>query len=249
MRRRIRGDSSRRRALAAALLVGLVAAASLADEEEDGHRGDSRRPEPTGICAEAGLVRADLAICRVYCEVLECDLAEAPGGHRGRACERLAALFERRVGSPPPCEDADLDGVVDELDNCPFDPNPLQEDADGDGTGDVCDPCPDDYGETCDCPCFTAVDLRELLAEPVCAASAICLELRPGNILAKTFLQCPATSPEVVAFAGRFQDDLPECSLETPAVSVRIRDLSPSALETCSANILGAAGAEGLICE
>jgi hypothetical protein len=246
MRRRIREASSRRRAVAVALLAGLVATGSLA-AEDDG--GDRRRPEPAGICADAGLARDALAICRVYCEVLECDVLEAPEGRPGQACERLGALFERRVGSPLPCEDADLDGVADELDNCPFDPNPLQEDADGDGAGDVCDPCPDDYGETCDCPCFTAVDLRELLAEPVCAESALCLELRPGNILAKTFLQCPATSPEVVAFAGRFQDDLPECSLETPAGSVRIRDLGQSALATCSANILGASEAEGLICE
>lgn len=249
MRRRIRAVPSRRYVWAAAVLAGLVATASAADDDDDGDGDDRRRPVPTGICADAGLTRGALGICRVYCEVLDCDVAEAAAGHLGQACERLAAIFERRVGSPLPCDDVDLDGVADELDNCPTDPNPFQEDADGDGAGDVCDPCPDDYGETCDCPCFTAVDLRALLAEPVCAGSTLCLELRPGNVLAKTFLQCPATSPEAVAFAGRFQDDLPECSLATPAASVRIRDLSQSALETCSANILGAAGAEGLICQ
>jgi hypothetical protein len=40
--------------------------------------------------------------------------------------------------------DGDEDGVPDESDNCPDDPNPMQEDADADGAGDVCDPCPND---------------------------------------------------------------------------------------------------------
>jgi hypothetical protein len=35
--------------------------------------------------------------------------------------------------------DQDNDGVPDDEDNCPTDPNPGQEDTDGDGTGDVCD--------------------------------------------------------------------------------------------------------------
>ncbi|GEM_PF-6840579 len=38
--------------------------------------------------------------------------------------------------------DSDGDGIPDELDNCPHDPNPGQEDQDGDGVGDVCDNCP-----------------------------------------------------------------------------------------------------------
>ncbi|MBK9147791.1 MAG: T9SS type A sorting domain-containing protein [Flavobacteriales bacterium] len=42
-----------------------------------------------------------------------------------------------------PCvADADNDGVCDNDDNCPDDPNPLQEDMDGDGIGDACDDCP-----------------------------------------------------------------------------------------------------------
>ncbi len=43
--------------------------------------------------------------------------------------------------------DTDGDGIVDRIDNCPDDANPLQEDDDGDGIGDVCDQCfgrPDD---------------------------------------------------------------------------------------------------------
>lgn len=36
-------------------------------------------------------------------------------------------------------DDADGDGVGDNCDNCPFDPNPDQTDTDGDGMGDACD--------------------------------------------------------------------------------------------------------------
>lgn len=38
--------------------------------------------------------------------------------------------------------DTDNDGVLDEEDNCPTDPNPDQADVDNDGTGTVCDNCP-----------------------------------------------------------------------------------------------------------
>ncbi|RJP40419.1 MAG: hypothetical protein C4547_02755 [Phycisphaerales bacterium] len=43
---------------------------------------------------------------------------------------------------PRTCSDADLDGILDELDNCPDDFNPGQEDSDYDGAGDACDSCP-----------------------------------------------------------------------------------------------------------
>ncbi|MEM9553530.1 MAG: DUF11 domain-containing protein [Acidobacteriota bacterium] len=39
------------------------------------------------------------------------------------------------------CADGDLDGVCDEVDNCPADPNPSQVDFDNDGSGDACDLC------------------------------------------------------------------------------------------------------------
>ena len=35
--------------------------------------------------------------------------------------------------------DIDVDGVLDNIDNCPLNYNPLQEDVDNNGVGDVCD--------------------------------------------------------------------------------------------------------------
>ncbi len=40
-----------------------------------------------------------------------------------------------------PIDDADLDGIADESDNCPDVPNPAQADRDDDGRGDACDTC------------------------------------------------------------------------------------------------------------
>jgi YVTN family beta-propeller protein len=46
--------------------------------------------------------------------------------------------------------DSDSDGVPDDLDNAPNNPNPDQRDVDGDGVGDVADPCPSDPTDSCD---------------------------------------------------------------------------------------------------
>jgi len=63
------------------------------------------------------------------------------------------------------CDDAEGDGVCDEVDNCPLTANPDQEDVDEDGVGDACDNCintansgqydvdGDGIGDVCDsCP-------------------------------------------------------------------------------------------------
>lgn len=60
------------------------------------------------------------------------------------------------------CNDYDVDGVCDDVDNCIYDPNSNQNDTDSDGVGDVCDNCPSvantdqknadyyDQGDACD---------------------------------------------------------------------------------------------------
>jgi hypothetical protein len=47
-------------------------------------------------------------------------------------------------------DDYDCDGVINVVDNCPENYNPLQEDSDNDGYGDICDDCPDDSSNMCD---------------------------------------------------------------------------------------------------
>jgi hypothetical protein len=53
-------------------------------------------------------------------------------------------------------EDIDDDGVLDEVDNCVFQPNPDQGDADEDANGDVCDVCPLDAQNDADGDGFCA---------------------------------------------------------------------------------------------
>jgi len=51
-------------------------------------------------------------------------------------------------GVPDACEpDADVDGAIDDCDNCPNDHNPGQENSDADSYGNACDNCPDDDNE------------------------------------------------------------------------------------------------------
>ncbi len=78
---------------------------------------------------------------------------------------KLEAFYPTIVEIPVFITDTDLDGIGDEMDNCPLTYNPNQEDGDTDEIGDVCDNCPntsntsqtdsdgDELGDVCDnCP-------------------------------------------------------------------------------------------------
>ena len=84
-------------------------------------------------------------------------MAAAPAGAARRADGARHDLASQH--------DSDGDGILDEVDNCPADPNNGQQDGDGDGSGDACDVCPETYdpgqedadadgfGDACDtCP-------------------------------------------------------------------------------------------------
>jgi hypothetical protein len=69
------------------------------------------------------------------------DLIVYTTGRDPDLCDVGTCLFQNRRADPIP--DSDHDGVPDDADNCPDDPNPNQEDSDLDLIGDVCDPFPD----------------------------------------------------------------------------------------------------------
>ena len=84
-----------------------------------------------------------LAEIRTFLEGRAVDLGSA-GKDNLYGCGRLD------LGGIP-VGDADDDGVLDDVDNCPGVYNPNQADADGDGLGDACDDCNDvDSDDVCD---------------------------------------------------------------------------------------------------
>jgi hypothetical protein len=90
-------------------------------------------------------------------------------GGSGSFCEPTGIPFDAAIDAVPDAPgDRDNDGVKDNVDNCPDQPNPDQADEDRDGLGDVCDPCPpspnntdsdhDGVGDDCDPNPSTAGD-------------------------------------------------------------------------------------------
>lgn len=77
--------------------------------------------------------------------------ADADGDGIGDACDPCSLTANSTDCQAAPTDDADLDGVKDDKDNCPNVSNPLQEDGDEDGIGDACDTCPraNALGEAC----------------------------------------------------------------------------------------------------
>ena len=213
-------------------------------------------------CHDAGLARGERALCRVYCERLDCDQGAGPG----RACDAIEARFERRNGQPPPCSlDADGDGWPDDVDTCPDDPNADQSDRDGDGVGDVCDSCPDDpnpdqMSEVCGCPCFDGIDIAELieaLGDTTTYRDLVCIDERP-TVKPLTFVsavridgaRCGSASEDCSALSAEFtEDDTCQYNPPAPASQVLEGEISEGQRQVCRVLILDAAEAAGLTCD
>lgn len=133
----IRSARPLRRPLAGALLSTLVAlvgpsaaGARCYDADDDGV------PDPVDVCPE----------------VSDPDQVDTDLDGRGDACdcapvdpERFPGANEIPDGDDEDCDDAvdegpdlDADGIADDVDVCPYVPDPAQADADLDGTGDAC---------------------------------------------------------------------------------------------------------------
>ena len=125
--------------VAAALLVGL----SWGSKPAVAQTADDATPSEETVCTDAGLTGAAWGLCNAYCEAMDCE-SDAPNASQ-TACDRVLEMFQQKTSANflPPCEapDTDGDGVSDDLDNCPADPNPDQADRDGDLVGDECDNC------------------------------------------------------------------------------------------------------------
>jgi hypothetical protein len=215
------------------------------------HEGD--------VCLAAGLRGGARGLCRAYCTALDCD-RNGPE----RACRELKRRFERQAGMAPPCsfQDADRDGVGDELDNCPDNPNADQFDTDGDDLGDVCDNCPDDFnpgqedtsgvvdiGDACDCPCFTTIDAIAIATDPTC--DPFCFVSPPAG-LNLTGIQCSTTRPDFSVVVEEFTDfggePLCQLNLPPPDESLTVLGLSESQVEACRSYVFEAAEDTGLEC-
>ncbi len=91
-----------------------------------------------------GLQGRAFALCKAFCEALDCDDPFSLDS-ASPSCDRLLDRYSALTGDTLPfCIDEDDDGVANASDNCPQATNVDQFDSDGDLIGDVCDNCPDD---------------------------------------------------------------------------------------------------------
>src|ERR1039458_1557639 len=89
------------------------------------------------------------------CSGGNCGTPNNNGGGCGCGCGGSILVNYTDIGqSYEQSDDSDHDGIDDDLDNCPYVPNPDQADVDGDGVGDLCDNCaaignPDQKANSC----------------------------------------------------------------------------------------------------
>jgi hypothetical protein len=89
--------------------------------------------------ASATEAEADAALAAVRAEVYSYGQPNTPGGAALGTPNTFVFAFSGVGGEPVAPPDGDADGVLDELDNCPFDANPSQADANLNGLGDACE--------------------------------------------------------------------------------------------------------------
>ena len=88
--------------------------------------------------AALGVVRAEVySYGQPNCPSFRCPGVDGPKDGKPNT---FIFAFSNVGGESVKPPDTDADTVLDELDNCPFAPNPSQADSDGDGIGDACAP-------------------------------------------------------------------------------------------------------------
>ncbi len=98
-----------------------------------------------GRCTVAPVIAcdpmADSCALGTFCSAttLACTLVNPGACVDDDDCPAGSTCEDQPVTVAVTAADGDDDGIPDDLDNCPADPNPLQEDVDADGTGDACD--------------------------------------------------------------------------------------------------------------